>query len=58
MNGKSILALALGIGVAAGAVAEPLLTHTDVFVSGADGYNTFRIPAVEAAPDPNRRKSP
>lgn len=29
----------------------PLLTHTDVFISGQDGYHTYRIPAVEAAPD-------
>jgi len=29
----------------------PLLTHTDVFISGKDGYHTYRIPAVEAAPD-------
>lgn len=31
--------------------AGPLLTHTDVFVSGKDGYHTYRIPAIEAAPD-------
>jgi len=49
MNGKSIVALALGISVTAS--AEPLLTHTDVFVSGTDGYHTFRIPVVETAPD-------
>ncbi len=34
-----------------GAAAGPLLTHTDVFSSGKDGYHTYRIPAVEAAPD-------
>ena len=28
-----------------------LLTQTDVFVSGKDGYNTYRIPAIETAPD-------
>ena len=33
------------------ASAEPLLTHTDVFTSGKDGYHTYRIPAVETAPD-------
>lgn len=31
--------------------AEPLLSNTDVFVSGKDGYHSYRIPAVEAAPD-------
>jgi len=29
----------------------PPLTHTDVFVSGKDGYHTYRIPAIETAPD-------
>jgi len=29
----------------------PLLTHTDVFVSGQDGYKMYRIPAIETAPD-------
>jgi hypothetical protein len=28
-----------------------LLTHTDVFASGTEGYHTYRIPAIEAAPD-------
>lgn len=27
------------------------LTHVDVFTSGADGYDTFRIPAIVTAPD-------
>lgn len=31
--------------------AEPMLEHRDVFVSGQDGYHTFRIPAIEAAAD-------
>ena len=31
--------------------ATPSLTQTDVFVSGQDGYHTFRIPAIETAPD-------
>ncbi len=35
----------------AGAAAAPSLTQTDVFVSGQDGYHTFRIPAIEASPD-------
>ncbi len=33
------------------AAAEPMLEHTDVFVSGRDGYHTYRIPAIEAAAD-------
>ena len=28
-----------------------MLTQTDVFVSGKDGYDTYRIPAIETAPD-------
>jgi len=43
-------ALLLASAMAAQAVA-PLLVHTDVFVSGKDGYHTYRIPAVETAPD-------
>ncbi len=31
--------------------AAPLITQTDVFLSGRDGYHTYRIPAVETAPD-------
>lgn len=30
-------------------VSEPV--HTDVFCSGKDGYNNYRIPAIEVAPD-------
>lgn len=33
------------------ATAAPLLTQTDVFISGQNGYHTFRIPALETAPD-------
>ena len=51
MNGKLTSVLTLILSATTGAVAEPLLTHTDVFVSGTDGYHTFRIPAVETAPD-------
>ncbi len=31
--------------------AQARLTHTDVFTSGAEGYHTFRIPAIVTAPD-------
>ena len=27
------------------------LEHVNVYASGADGYNTFRIPTIETAPD-------
>src|SRR2546426_6742795 len=37
--------------LAACAGAQPLLTQTDVFISGRDGYNTYRIPAIETTPD-------
>lgn len=40
--------LALTVSAAS---AEPMLEHVDVFVSGTQGYHTFRIPAVETAPD-------
>ncbi len=32
-------------------LAEPLREQADVFTSGTDGYHTFRIPAIETAPD-------
>ena len=51
MKRASLLALLLVPCFAAAAWCEPLLTHTDVFVSGRDGYHTFRIPAIETAPD-------
>jgi len=31
--------------------AQSAPTHVDVFVSGTQGYHTFRIPAIETAPD-------
>jgi len=34
-----------------GTFPPALLTQADVFVSGKDGYHTYRIPAIEAAPD-------
>jgi len=48
---------ALGAGqhaLGAGLLTPPhagLVEHHDVFVSGKDGYHTYRIPAVEAAAD-------
>jgi sialidase-1 len=42
---------ALALSVVLRANAAPILTHTDVFVSGQGGYRTYRIPAVEVAPD-------
>jgi sialidase-1 len=51
MNNRFIKTLILMLSLAAGAGAEPLLTHTDVFISGKDGYHTYRIPALETALD-------
>jgi sialidase-1 len=40
------------VGAAAAAcAAQPLLTHTDVFRSGEEGYRVYRIPAIVAAAD-------
>jgi len=50
VNCKLTQPFALAMFVAACGAAEPSLTHTDVFVSGRDGYHTYRIPALEAAP--------
>jgi len=50
--GLARLALATWLaGASAAGGAESLLTNTDVFVSGQDGYQMYRIPAVEAAAD-------
>ena len=51
MNYHFVRTLALAWSIALAAHGEPLLTHTDVFISGKDGYHTYRIPAIEAAPD-------
>ena len=32
-------------------VADRPLTHVDVFTAGKEGYDTYRIPAIETAPD-------
>ena len=37
--------------LAATASAAPVFTQTDVFVSGQDGYSSYRIPAIETTPD-------
>ncbi len=37
--------------LAAPAGAQSSLAHLNVFVSGKDGYNCYRIPAIEVAPD-------
>jgi sialidase-1 len=37
------------VGLSAGTAAEPTIQQTDVFVSGDDGYHTYRIPAVVRA---------
>jgi sialidase-1 len=36
---------------ASAALAEPAIKHADVFRSGADGYHSYRIPAIETAAD-------
>lgn len=51
MNRRASSLVLVLFAVCSPAWAEPLLKHTDVFVSGKDGYNTYRIPALEAAAD-------
>ena len=51
MNCNCIKAFVGAISVAACTGAEPLLTSTDVFISGQGSYHTYRIPALETAPD-------
>lgn len=51
MKATSIFAAALLLLSAQATRGQPLLTHTDVFVSGRDGYALYRIPAIETAPE-------
>jgi sialidase-1 len=44
-------ALVLTCAVPAAAEETPELSHVNVFVSGTDGYHTFRIPSIELAQD-------
>src|SRR5262245_35036319 len=44
----SIMAAVLAFPALAAVAAPPAPEQTDVFVSGTDGYHTFRIPAVIA----------
>lgn len=48
MTTRSFLLLLCSVSACA---AAPLLSHTDVFRSGADGYHSYRIPAIVTAPD-------
>lgn len=51
MKTRLSLPLLLALTQAARSAVAPLLAHTDVFISGKDGYHTYRIPAIETAPD-------
>ncbi len=44
----STFCLLAAVGVARG---DGEIRHADVFVSGTDGYHSYRIPAIETAPD-------
>ena len=46
-----IFALVALVCPAIAAAADPIPAHSDVFVSGKDGYFAYRIPAIETAPD-------
>ena len=46
-----LLIASLSLVAVLAAPAAPSLTQVDVFVSGTDGYHTFRIPAIETAAD-------
>ncbi|HJY85990.1 MAG TPA: sialidase family protein, partial [Candidatus Acidoferrales bacterium] len=51
MRYGSMASLLLVVAVSGFVWAKPTLTHTDVFVSGKEGYHTFRIPSIVTAPD-------
>ena len=52
---RAVLLLSLGLLLQGCAnkqeVIQQEIFHVDVFASGRDGYHTYRIPAVETAPD-------
>ncbi len=50
MKGHWTIGLIL-VAAVAPAWAQAELTHVHVFVSGKDGYHSYRIPAIETAPD-------
>ena len=41
----------VALGVNSPTLAQPTVSHVDVFTSGNEGYHTFRIPAIVRAPD-------
>jgi len=50
MTGYGRLTAGLVLAVAGLARGEGEIRHADVFVSGTDGYHSYRIPAIETAP--------
>ena len=51
MNGYRALILLSLWPLLQGCAPKGEITHVDVFASGQDGYHTYRIPAIETAPD-------
>jgi sialidase-1 len=51
MKRHLLAAFAVCLALASASRAAPLFENTDVYVSGKEGYNTFRIPAIELAAD-------
>lgn len=51
MRYRSMASLLLALAVPGLAWAKPMLAHSDVFVSGKEGYHTFRIPSLATAAD-------
>ena len=48
MRSPNLVAFAI---IACSLSAQPPVTHVDVFAAGAEGYHTFRIPAIVTAAD-------
>lgn len=51
MRGRGLLMILCVLALTGRGSAAEILTHVDVFTSGTEGYHTFRIPAIETAPD-------
>jgi len=51
MRAQLIFCILLAVTSYASRCAQPEIRHADVFTSGLDGYHSYRIPAIETAPD-------
>ena len=51
LSAVAFIALAVMVVVGEMCLGDDPLTKTDVFISGTDGYHTYRIPAIVTTPE-------